>query len=540
MSGLDKLEFLDLSDNALSVCVEDGSVLANTTFPFLRTLKLSSNRIRIIPSRAFERFPSLKILDLSDNPIASVQEGAFDPLSLDTLIINTSSVLCDCELKWLSSWLRSSGLDSRTVSIICLYPTSVRSMALNSLDTSQLTCVDESPRARLLDHPVSLIKALTRSSVHLKCRGYGAAPLDIMWKVIQKGRTRTLALDATTDLTVNRTSVNGSSSEYSQEYLSSELVLTQVDLNDQAEYQCVVRNNYGTDYSLRSKLVVLEKPQIRQGPSNISVLKGHSIWLKCSVQGIPSPIVKWQKDGGDTFPAATERRLHVKLDDDNLYVVNVSIADSGLYTCRAINEAGRDESSAFVHVYDYQFRSKLKDQTTQLGDSVVFDCSAGMHPPVTINWYHNGIRISHFSPRFSLKGNSQLLIINKVRSSDSGLYRCQIDVDGKTLTAQSAHLFIDNAYLNEDSYKRGPDELLVLHEYLLTVISRICLLLASILVLAVILSTILLWRSRRHPTNTAAPTSATVLDEVRRTSTTEMPSSVQISGEKLFEICSAI
>lgn len=57
------------------------------------------------------------------------------------------------------------------------------------------------------------------------------------------------------------------------------------------------------------------------------------------------------KDGGDSFPAAVERRLHVKANDDNLYVVNVSLADTGIYTCRVSNEAGHVESSAHVLVY---------------------------------------------------------------------------------------------------------------------------------------------------------------------------------------------
>lgn len=73
--------------------------------------------------------------------------------------------------------------------------------------------------------------------------------------------------------------------------------------------------------------------------------------LKYFFPGVPTPIIKWMKDGGDSFPAAMERRLHVKANDDNLYVVNVSLADTGTYTCRVSNEAGHVESSAYVLVY---------------------------------------------------------------------------------------------------------------------------------------------------------------------------------------------
>lgn len=77
----------DLSGNGLAVCVEDGFVLANTSLPSLHTLKFASNRVRVIPLRAFHNFPALEYLDLSDNPIASIQEGAFEPLHLKQLFV---------------------------------------------------------------------------------------------------------------------------------------------------------------------------------------------------------------------------------------------------------------------------------------------------------------------------------------------------------------------------------------------------------------------------------------------------------------------
>lgn len=77
--------FSDLSDNGLAVCVEDGSIFGNTSLPSIHTLKFASNRIRTVPSRAFENFPDLQSLDLTDNPIASIQEGAFESVHLKNL-----------------------------------------------------------------------------------------------------------------------------------------------------------------------------------------------------------------------------------------------------------------------------------------------------------------------------------------------------------------------------------------------------------------------------------------------------------------------
>lgn len=66
--------------------------------------------------------------------------------------------------------------------------------------------VDDSPRPRLLNHPNTLVKTLLGNSVKLNCTGYGAAPLDIKWKVIRDGRFRLLSHDATTIFFYNHSS----------------------------------------------------------------------------------------------------------------------------------------------------------------------------------------------------------------------------------------------------------------------------------------------------------------------------------------------
>lgn len=66
---------------------------------------------------------------------------------------------------------------------------------------------------------------------------------------------------------------------------------------------------------------------------------------------MPQPSMKWAKDGGQTFPAATERRLHVRPQDDNLYFLNVTVDDAGIYTCYASNEAGSIQADARLKIY---------------------------------------------------------------------------------------------------------------------------------------------------------------------------------------------
>lgn len=47
----------------------------------------------------------------------------------------------------------------------------------------------------------------------------------------------------------------------------------------------------------------------------------------------PQPQIAWQKDGGNDFPAARERRMHVMPKDDAFFIIDAKISDQGVYSC---------------------------------------------------------------------------------------------------------------------------------------------------------------------------------------------------------------
>lgn len=73
--------------------------------------------------------------------------------------------------------------------------------------------------------------------------------------------------------------------------------------------------------------------------------------MKCGAQGVPAPEVRWSKDSGADFPAASERRITQNSSPFNLAadklmsfnsfeIWNVKTADAGVYSCIATNPAG--------------------------------------------------------------------------------------------------------------------------------------------------------------------------------------------------------
>lgn len=85
-------------------------------------------------------------------------------------------------------------------------------------------------------------------------------------------------------------------------------------------------------------------------PNDVVVSSGDTARFECSATGSPTPMLSWKKDGGDNFPAATERRMHVMPTDDVFFIVNAKVQDTGLYTCFAKSSAGTVKAEARLYV----------------------------------------------------------------------------------------------------------------------------------------------------------------------------------------------
>ncbi|XP_072335770.1 slit homolog 1 protein-like isoform X2 [Scyliorhinus torazame] len=98
------LQLVDMSNNRISS-------LTNTSFinmSQLTTLILSYNSLRCIPTSAFQGLRSLRLLSLHGNDISTLPGGIFgDVVSLSHLAIGANPLYCDCNLRWLSDWVKT-------------------------------------------------------------------------------------------------------------------------------------------------------------------------------------------------------------------------------------------------------------------------------------------------------------------------------------------------------------------------------------------------------------------------------------------------
>ncbi|KAJ8015241.1 hypothetical protein DPEC_G00024090 [Dallia pectoralis] len=104
LSTLKQLSLVDLSNNSITTVTS--MIFSNMTQ--LATLILSYNQIRCIPVNAFDGLKSLRLLTLHGNDLSTIPEGAFNHLtSLSHLALGANPLYCNCDLRWLSQWVKA-------------------------------------------------------------------------------------------------------------------------------------------------------------------------------------------------------------------------------------------------------------------------------------------------------------------------------------------------------------------------------------------------------------------------------------------------
>ncbi len=71
----------------------------------------------------------------------------------------------------------------------------------------------------------------------------------------------------------------------------------------------------------------------------VTLLAGANVIITCPTSGLPTPTVTWQKDGED-----------LSVNGSTLTVKNATTKDSGVFTCEAVNRAGRFSYNSEFHV----------------------------------------------------------------------------------------------------------------------------------------------------------------------------------------------
>ncbi|KAM3877607.1 leucine-rich repeats and immunoglobulin-like domains protein 1 [Diretmus argenteus] len=432
--GLKALRVLELDHNDISGTIEDTNG-AFSGLDSLNKLTLFGNKIKSVAKKAFSGLETLEHLNLGENAIRSIQPEAFSKMrNLKTLLIQSDSFLCDCQLHWLPEWLVTRGLQTG-VDATCAHPESLKGTSIFQAPSKSFVC-DDLPKPQITVQPETTVTVLG-SDVRLTCTvaSSSSSPMTFAWRkdqeLLRHAETENYAHGSAHNHDGTSEAPGGGVMEY-----TTILHLRHVTFAHEGRYQCIITNHFGSSYSSKARLTVNVLPSFVKTPRDSTIRTGHTARLECAAEGHPAPQIAWQKDGGTDFPAARERRMHVMPDDDVFFIMDVKPEDMGVYSCTAKNTAGTVSANATLTVLETPHLAQdLEDRSVAVGDTVALQCKALGSPPPRITWLRDDqpLRPSdrhHFTP-----GN-QLLVIGSVTMEDAGRYTCQMS---NTLGTERAH-----------------------------------------------------------------------------------------------------
>ncbi|XP_017097636.2 neural cell adhesion molecule 2 isoform X1 [Drosophila bipectinata] len=216
------------------------------------------------------------------------------------------------------------------------------------------------------------------------------------------------------------------------------LVFEHISLDDRGNWTCEVNGNGNgnrnvnveREFLASFELLVNQKISFGKTEQVQSVREGRDAMVNCFVEGMPTPEVSWLYNGEyiNTVNSSKHNRL-----SNGLYIRNVSQADAGEYTCRAmrITPTFSDSDQITIllriqHKPHWFFNETLPVQYAYVGGAVNLSCDAMGEPPPSFTWLHNGKGIVGFNHRIFVADYGATLQLEIRNSSQFGDYKCKV------------------------------------------------------------------------------------------------------------------
>uniref|UniRef100_A0A8C4TF63 Neurotrimin-like n=1 Tax=Erpetoichthys calabaricus TaxID=27687 RepID=A0A8C4TF63_ERPCA len=203
-----------------------------------------------------------------------------------------------------------------------------------------------------------------------------------------------------------------------QSYTQKEytIKIQNVNVYDEGLYTCAVQTNHFPRTTF-IHVIVQVPPKIRSISSNISVSEGDNVTLKCLASGKPEPEVTWKH-----LSAIGRMGPQIYL----LMITSITRHDSGLYECKAVNDAASVAQRVEVTVNFPPYISDTKNEGVPLGYKGTLHCEAVAMPIAKFEWYRDQRRILNKLNGVQIQniGRVSMLTLFNVSEEDYGNYTC--------------------------------------------------------------------------------------------------------------------
>ncbi|KAJ7383467.1 hypothetical protein OS493_027628 [Desmophyllum pertusum] len=211
-------------------------------------------------------------------------------------------------------------------------------------------------------------------------------------------------------------------------------------VQDAGKFSCIATNVVGSP-SVNADIVIYVPPSLVSSAANVTKTVGESVKFECSFNGIPKPVIQWFYASGGSM-VQLQQTNHYVISAGSLEIRQITKKDEGRYICRAVNVAGRLESSAFLRVkVPASLDINPVNVTVNESSSASFQCNASGDPKPVVTWFKDGTQLTT-GGRIVIGGDS-LTVLSTV-ASDAGQYSCNVS-NGLSSHVGIAHLFVQVA-----------------------------------------------------------------------------------------------
>ncbi|XP_037344276.2 striated muscle-specific serine/threonine-protein kinase isoform X2 [Pungitius pungitius] len=173
------------------------------------------------------------------------------------------------------------------------------------------------------------------------------------------------------------------------------------------------------------------------------VIEGQEVTMSVRISGQPKPLLYWLRD---RVTVKSGPRHIVRETEDGTCEMTVKSAlrsDSGVYTCKVINEYGTKQCEGKLEVKAPPAEPGLavirpvRDLTANAGETVLFECHVIGPKDTDVDWLADGklIQPALLNCKMHFDGRMCRLLLNSVHEDDSGTYVCKLSTAKEEVTS---------------------------------------------------------------------------------------------------------
>ncbi|KAM9347394.1 striated muscle preferentially expressed protein kinase [Symphorus nematophorus] len=174
-----------------------------------------------------------------------------------------------------------------------------------------------------------------------------------------------------------------------------------------------------------------------------AVIEGQEVTMSVRISGQPKPMLYWLRD---RVTVKTGPRHIVREKEDGTFEMTIKSAvrsDSGIYTCKIINEYGTKQCEGKLQVQAPPVEPGLavirpvRDITAKAGETVLFECHVIGPKDTDVDWLADGklIQPALLNCKMHFDGRKCRLLLNSVHEDDSGTYMCKLSTAKEEVTS---------------------------------------------------------------------------------------------------------